>query len=348
MNAEKNKINCAVIGARGYTGVELVKILLRHSRVELRALTTRSKETVPVRKLVPTLPEGVKLEVRPYDFESLKKNADVAFVCLAHTEAAETVKQLRKAKKIVIDLSADFRLRDEKAYPEWYGHRHPCPELLKDAVYGLSEIYREKIKKADLIANPGCYPTGAALGLWPLLKADLIDSDTLVIDAKSGVSGAGKKLNEATQFCEVNENFYAYKVNRHQHTPEIEQTLSDAAGKPLRVTFIPHLLPVTRGILTTLYAKLKSGVKDAKVRSAFEKAYDKEAFVRVMPEGEFPQLHAVRHTNYCDIGFSVDARTGRIVVVTAIDNLLKGASGQAVQNMNIRLGFPEDEGLKTW
>lgn len=341
-------LNCAIVGATGYTGVELIKILLRHPHARITALTTRQKDSIPVQQLVPTLPRDLNLEIRTYSFEDVKKKADIIFLCLPHTEAMDTAAKFLKAEKIVIDLSADFRLRDWTTYEKWYGVKHTNHEILKKAVYGLPELYREKIQFAQLIANPGCYPTASILGVAPLLQQRLIDKSSIVIDAKSGVSGAGKKLNTATQFCEVDENFYAYKVGRHQHTPEIAQALSDAANQEVKITFVPHLLPLDRGILTTIYLKRKKGVDAAKIAAAFAKAYDKEPFVRIMPQGVFPMLKGVQRTNYCDIGFFTDPDSDRVIVVTAIDNLLKGASGQAVQNMNIRAGFAEDEGLKIW
>jgi N-acetyl-gamma-glutamyl-phosphate reductase len=341
-------INCAIVGATGYTGVELIKILLRHPHVRLTDLTTRQKDPIPVRQLVPALPRSVDLEIRPYSFADLKKRADIVFLCLPHTEAMETAAKFLEAGKIVIDLSADFRLRDYKTYEQWYGVKHKNRELLKKAVYGLTELYREEIQTANLIANPGCYPTGSILGVAPLLESRLIDPDSIVIDAKSGVSGAGKKLNTATQFCEVDENFYAYKVGRHQHTPEIAQALSDAAGKDVWLTFVPHLLPIDRGILATIYLKRKKGVEASKIAAAYSRAYGEAPFVRVKPHGTFPMLRDVQRTNFCDIGFLAEEGTDRLIVVTAIDNLLKGASGQAVQNMNVRAGFAEDEGLRVW
>jgi N-acetyl-gamma-glutamyl-phosphate reductase len=341
-------LNCAIIGATGYTGIELIKILLRHSQVRITGLTTRQEENIPIHRLIPTLPKNIDLEVRPYSFTEIKRNADLIFLCLPHTEAMETAAQFREAKKIVIDLSADFRLRDPQDYEAWYGVPHKNKELLKEAVYGLPERNREKISKADLIANPGCYPTGSILGIAPLLSAKLIEADSIIIDAKSGVSGAGKKLNAATQFCEVDENFYAYKVGKHQHTPEISQALSDAAGSKVNPVFTPHLLPLDRGILSTIYLKRKKDVKPEQISEAFHDAYDKELFVRVKKEGGFPSLKDVRDTNFCDIGFWVDSKSNQIIVITAIDNLIKGASGQAVQNLNVRSGFPEDEGLRAW
>ncbi len=339
-------LNCAIIGATGFTGIELAKILLNHPHVRIAALTTRQKEGIKIHSLIPSLPNAVDLEVRPFSYAEVTRAADIIFLCLPHTEAIPFAGKLLQAGKVVIDLSADFRLRNKKDYEVWYGVKHTNAALLKKAVYGLPEFYRETIRKADLIANPGCYPTGAILGLGPLLQKNLIDPGAIVIDSKSGVSGAGKKLTPATHFCEVDENFYAYKVNRHQHIPEIEQTLSDLAARDISVTFVPHLLPLQRGILSTLYAKRRKGVKPQAVAQAFSEAYGDEPFVRLKPAGNYPALKDVCGTNYCDIGFEAMADTDRVIVITAIDNLVKGAAGQAVQNMNIRCGFAEEEGLR--
>lgn len=341
-------LNCAVLGATGYTGLELIKILLRHPHVRIAALTTRQKEAIPVRRLIPNLPEEIDLEIREHAFADIKKKADVIFLCLPHTEAMEAAAWFLKAGKVVIDLSADFRIREYRTYEKWYGVSHKNPELLKKAVYGLTELYRSEVEKADLIANPGCYPTGTILGIAPLLENKLIETDSIIVDAKSGVSGAGKKLVPATQYCEVDENFYAYKVGKHQHTPEIEQALTDAAGKKISVVFTPHLLPLDRGILATIYLKRKKGVSAEKIQKAYEKAYGEEVFVRVRKPGEMPALRDVQRTNFCDIGFWADPQSERLIVITAIDNLLKGASGQAVQNMNVRFDFSEEEGLRAW
>ncbi len=341
-------INVAVVGATGYTGIELIKILLRHPHVRIAALTTRQKEFIPVSKLIPNLPPDVNLRIETYSFSDVKKKADLVFLCLPHTEAMETAGEFRKAGKIVIDLSADFRLREAAVYEKWYDKKHTNKLLLKEAVYGLPEWFREEIKQADLIANPGCYPTSAILAIAPLLHEKLAEFDSIAIDSKSGVSGAGKKLTSATQFAELDGNFYAYKVGRHQHTPEIEQALSDVSDKKIHVTFVPHLLPLDRGILTTVYLKRKKGVTGEKVREAFEKWYGSEPFIRLKEDGAYPALKDVQRTNYCDIGFFAESGSDRLIVISAIDNLLKGASGQAVQNMNIRAGFGEDEGLKTW
>lgn len=341
-------LRCAVVGATGYTGIELIKILLCHPRVEVTALTTRQEKPIPVRDLIPTLPRQYDFTIRQHSIAEIKAAADIVFLCLPHTEAAQSAASFYKAGKIVIDLSADLRLRNWKLYEEWYGVRHPERKLLKHSVYGLPEFYRKEIRKTDLIANPGCYPTVSILSLLPLLKERLIEPDSIVIDAKSGVSGAGKKAKESTLFCEVEEDFYAYKVGKHQHTPEINQCLSDAAGRAIHTTFTAHLLPVKRGILATVYGKAQKGIKAQSIREAFIKTYQREPFVRITKEGFFPALKAVQQTNYCDIGIHYEPRTRQVIVIGAIDNLLKGASGQAVQNMNIRCGLAEEEGLNLW
>jgi N-acetyl-gamma-glutamyl-phosphate reductase len=338
-------LRCAVVGATGYTGMELIKILLRHSGVAIAALTTRQQESIPVHQLIPNLVCKTDLVIRPYTVQELNQAADVVFLCLPHTEAMESAAQFRRAGKTVIDLSADLRLRDAKTYERWYGEKHTQPVLLKHAVYGLPEVNRKRIAQADLIANPGCYPTAAILALYPLVQQKLVDLESIIIDAKSGVSGAGKKAKASTHFCEVTENFSAYKVNSHQHTPEIEQCLSGAAGRKMRVTFTPHLLPLERGILATVYAKRKPSVSPQRILDAFAKSYKNEPFIRLHPKGSFPSLRHVRYTNYCDLGIEADSRSKQVIVIGAIDNLIKGASGQAVQNMNIRFDFPEEEGL---
>ncbi|HNX68653.1 MAG TPA: N-acetyl-gamma-glutamyl-phosphate reductase [Candidatus Omnitrophota bacterium] len=338
-------LSCAVLGATGYTGVELTKLLLSHPNVRVSVLTTRQEKPIPLNDVLPGVSKTIGLEITPYSFEEVKKKAEVVFLCLPHTEAMTAGDQFRNAGKVVIDLSADFRLKDPGLYPKWYGVEHVFPERLKEAVYGLCEIHRARIKKADLISNPGCYPTGPSLALIPLLKEKLIDPRSIIINAASGVSGAGKKLVTATHFCEVDGNYNAYKVNKHQHTPEIEQNLSEAAGRDVKITFVPHLLPISRGILATIYAEPAKKVTEAMIRQTLETRYRKEPFVRIKPEGKFPAIKDVQHANFCDIGLSLDARTGRLVILTAIDNLVKGAAGQAVQNMNIRFGFPEEAGL---
>ena len=338
-------LTCSVVGATSFTGGELIRILARHPHVKIGCLTTRSEAPTYARHLVPALGKSIDLVIEKFDFRKVVKHSDAVFLTLPHTLAMKAAGDFYDQDKVVIDLSADFRLSRPEVYEKWYGQRHSRKSLLRHAVYGLPEIYREKIKQANLIANPGCYPTGAILGLYPLLKNGLVKPDSIVIDAKSGVSGAGKKLSPATQFCEVDENFGAYKVNRHQHTPEIEQTLSDVALEKIEVTFVPHLLPLNRGILSTIYVKRKAGVKKDKLVKAFEAFQNREPFVRFLGLDQFPTLRQVQFTNFCDIGISINDHSDQVIVITAIDNLLKGASGQAVQNMNIRFGFPEEAGL---
>ncbi|MBI4549460.1 MAG: N-acetyl-gamma-glutamyl-phosphate reductase [Candidatus Omnitrophica bacterium] len=338
-------IQCAILGATGYTGIELAKILLRHPHVKLSCLTSRQDEPPELSLLIPEISKQTTLKLEKFNAAEVAKKSDIVFICLPHTEAMETAAHFYKAGKIVIDLSADFRLKDAKVYKEWYKHPHARKELLKEAVYGLPELNRRQIRSANLIANPGCYPTSAILGLLPLLSKNLIETRGIVIDSNSGVSGAGKKITASTFFGEVNENFKAYKVNAHQHMPEIQAALEEAAHGRVDFSFVPHLLPVHRGILSTIYAEKKKGVKKKEIFRAFEAAYGGEPFVRFKKDGEFPSLRDVQHTNFCDVGIAAEDSNGRVIVLSAIDNLLKGASGQAVQNMNIRCGFPEESGL---
>ena len=339
-------IRCSVVGATGYTGAELIHILDKHPHVKIAHLTTRSDEKIKASSLVPTLSKANDYLIEKKSLKEIARDSDVVFLALPHTSAMEVARDLLKQQKIVIDLSADFRLKSIKVYEQWYGAKHTQSVLLRQAVYGLPEVYRLRIREANLIANPGCYPTGVILGLYPLIREKLINFDSIISDSKSGVSGAGKKFTLATHFSEANENFNAYKVNKHQHMPEIEQTLRDIANHAeLHFTFVPHLLPLMRGILSTIYVKKRNGVKAAEIIQVFKKYYDSEPFVRFRGEGFFPSLRDVQHTNFCDIGVSVESKTDQVIVISAIDNLLKGASGQAVQNMNIRCGFAEESGL---
>ena len=276
---------------------------------------------------------------------SVCEGADLVFCCLPHRVAMNTVPSLLEAGHRVVDFSADYRLRDFGVYETWYKTKHTSPERIADAVYGVPELYREDIKKARLVANPGCYPTGAILSLAPLLRAGLIKPDSIIVDAKSGVSGAGRKADLGLQFGEVNEGFKAYGVGNHRHTPEIEQELSVALGDVVQVSFTPHLAPMTRGILSTIYAGGEGGADASAVRAALRDAYADEPFIRLMPEGALPNVTQVAGSNYVDIGLVYDERTSRFIVVVAIDNLVKGASGAAVQNMNLMLGLPETQGL---
>lgn len=338
-------VTCSIIGATSFTGGELIRILARHPYVQIGHLTSRSEDGMNVRDLVPGLGKANHLKIEKFNFKKVARSSDVVFLTLPHTQAMKVAGDFYDAGKVVIDLSSDFRLKQVRDYEQWYRERHQRKDLVKKAVYGLPEVYRDQIRHTNLIANPGCYPTGAVLGIYPLLREKLIELDSIVIDSKSGVSGAGRKLSPTTQFCEVDENFSAYKVNRHQHAPEIEQVLSEAAHVHIRITFVPHLLPVNRGILSTIYMSRKSKVKKERLVNAVQAFAEAQPFVRFLGHDRFPTLRDVQYTNFCDIGISVDVTSERVIVISAIDNLLKGASGQAVQNMNIRLGFPEEVGL---
>lgn len=334
----------AVVGATGYTGFELLRLLGSHGGVEVMALTSETYAGKKVDEVFPALASVHDRTLVKFEL-SVCEGADLVFCCLPHRVAMNTVPSLLEAGHRVVDFSADYRLRDFGVYEAWYKTKHTSPERIADAVYGIPELYREDIKKARLVANPGCYPTGAILSLAPLLRAGLIKPDSIIVDAKSGVSGAGRKADLGLQFGEVNEGFKAYGVGNHRHTPEIEQELSVALGGAVQVSFTPHLAPMTRGILSTIYAGGEGGADASAVRAALRDAYADEPFIRLMPEGALPNVTQVAGSNYVDIGLVYDERTSRFIVVVAIDNLVKGASGAAVQNMNLMLGLPETQGL---
>lgn len=337
-------IRVAVAGASGYTGVELLRLLAVHPEVEICSVTSRQHEGLPINRIFPSLRGFCDLICEPLDVEAIATRVDLVFTALPHKSAMDVVPGFLEAGCRVVDLSADYRLQDQATYEQWY-QAHTSPELLIEAVYGLPELYRQRIRSARLIANPGCYPTSVALGLAPLLRHGLINEQSLIIDSKSGTSGAGRGLKEGSLYCEVNEGFKAYGIANHRHTPEIEQELSLLAGKPVIVSFTPHLLPVNRGILSTCYASLVGSDSTSRLLEIYQEFYLNERFVRVLPEGELPNIAAVRGTNFCDIGLVVDSRTGRVVVVSVIDNLVKGAAGQAVQNMNVMCSLDENLGL---
>lgn len=338
-------LKVAICGGSGYTGGELLRLLSKHPEIEVIAVTSEKSAGKKVSDLFPHLHKYSNLVYEPLDREKLLDKADLFFMALPHGTSQEAVDSFLKNRKKVIDLSADYRLRDAKIYEEWYNVPHKFQGTLKKAVYGLPELYRKKIAKAQLIANPGCYPTGAVLGLYPATKNKLIDIDSIVIDSKSGTTGAGRQSDVTFSYCEVNEGFRAYGIATHRHTPEIEQEISFVAGKNIKVNFTPHLVPLDRGILTTIYAKLTKDVDLKKVLEIYKKAYAKEPFTRVLDEGRYPNVKNVRGTNLCEIGLNVNKRTNTLIVVTAIDNLMKGASGQAVHNMNIMMGFDEKTAL---
>ena len=338
-------LKVAVVGASGYTGVELIRILLGHPEVEICCLTSRQHEGLPIDQVFPTLSGFCKLLCEPLDVPAIAERADLVFTALPHKSAMEVVPDFLAAGCKVIDLSADYRLKDKQVYEHWY-QEHSSPDLLAEAVYGLPELYREGIRNAQLIANPGCYPTSAILALAPLLSRRLIEPTGLIIDSKSGTSGAGRGAKQGSLFCEVNEGFKAYGVGSHRHTPEIEQELAVLSGvRDVAVNFTPHLLPVNRGILSTCYARLHEQATTASLVELYRTHYRDEPFVRIMPGEDLPNVAYVRGTNFCDIGVVADQRTGRVIVVSAIDNLVKGAAGQAVQNMNLVCGFQEGLGL---
>lgn len=337
------KINIAIIGASGYTGAELIRLLLSHPNAEIKALTGDSQAGKDMAEVYPhlrykNLPRLVTHEQVDYS------GIDLAFCCLPHGTTQKVIAGLPRHVR-VIDLSADFRLSDPESYAQWYGHPHQAVDLQKEAVYGLCETAREQVKSARIIANPGCYPTSASLPLIPLLKAKLIDPEGIIIDAKSGATGAGRSAKQANLFAEVNDGINAYGIASHRHTPEIEQTLSAVAGQGITLTFTPHLMPMNRGILSTIYVKLAKGQTEDTLRAALEKAYGGEPFVHVLPKGHAPSTHMVRGTNDCMMNVFADRIEGRAILVSVIDNLVKGASGQAVQNMNLMYSLPETTAL---
>lgn len=337
-------VKVAVLGASGYTGVELIRLLAGHPQVRLACLTSRQHAGEPIAAVFPSLLERVPLVCSEVDVARIAESADLVFTALPHKSAMEVVPDLLAAGRKVIDLSADYRLRDVGTYEAWY-QEHTSPQLLAEAAYGLPEIYRQAVRGARLVANPGCYPTSVALALAPLIREGLIELGSLIVDSKSGTSGAGRSAKQGSLFCEVNEGFKAYGVAGHRHAPEIEQTLSDLAGEPVILNFTPHLLPISRGILSTCYASLKKASSTAELTDLYRSHYRAEPFVRVHPEGSLPNVAFVRGSNFCDIGLVSDSRTGRVIVVAAIDNLVKGAAGQAVQNMNLLLDLEETTGL---
>jgi len=339
-------IKAGIIGASGYTGVELARILTGHPGLELTIATSRQHAGRPLSEVFPNLRGLADLACTNPSVDELCESADVLFAAVPHKTAMDLVPQLLAKGRKVVDLSADFRLRDVAVYEKWY-QPHSSPHLLKQAIYGLPELYRDSIRQASLVANPGCYPTSIILGLAPLLKAGAIDNRTIIADSKSGTTGAGRGASTASLFCEVHDGFRPYKVGRtHRHTPEIEQELSCIAGRDVLLTFTPHLLPIARGILSTVYANLNDGFDQTRIADLYSAAYESEKFVRVLPVGQLADTHFVRGSNYCDISFAIDTTLNRIIVMSAIDNIVKGASGQAVQNMNLMCGLPETAGLE--
>ena len=337
-------VRVGVVGATGYAGAELVRILAGHPRVTLSTLVSRQYADVPFDAVYPALTGLVDTACTSLSVEAVCETADLIFLALPHKVPMSIVPELMRQGKRVIDLSADFRFRNAAAYEAFY-QPHTAPELLARAVYGLSEINRDAICGADLIGNPGCYPTSILLPLVPLAREKLIQASGIVADSKSGVSGAGRTAAVASLYCEITESFKAYKVADHRHNPEIDEVLGRAFQQQVHLTFVPHLVPMSRGMLSTVYATLADGVDTRQVADCLAAQYDASPFVRLLPEDRLPETRFVRGTNYCDIAFRIDADNRRLILVSAIDNLVKGAAGQAVQNMNLMLGWEETLGL---
>lgn len=334
-----------IIGASGYTGLELIRILTGHPEVEISVTTSERFAGAAIDEVFPSLKGIIDLRLCELSVQRIAREADFIFTALPHGTSMGVTEEFVKRGKRVVDLSADFRLKDSALYERWYG-KHSCPYLLQEAVYGIPEIYRNEMKEARLVANPGCYPTGAIIPLAPLLRGEVIFPSGIVVDAKSGVSGAGRSPSLTNLFCEVGEGLKAYNVAQHRHAPEMEQELSLQAGIPVSILFVPHLIPVNRGILSTVYARIQGGFSTEKVYDLYRRHYQNEPFIRLCPPGTFPSTTDVRGSNYCDVGLLVDEVSRCLIVISAIDNLVKGASGQAIQNMNIMCGFPETMGLE--
>jgi N-acetyl-gamma-glutamyl-phosphate reductase len=335
----------AIFGASGYTGQELIRILSGHPDVELTAVTSRRFAGQAVTEVFPSLAGRTSLKYQNATPADIAEICDIVFLALPHGVSMGIAPAFLQAGKKVVDLSADYRLRDVATYEQWYAP-HCSAGFLKDAVYGIPELYRSEIREAKLVANPGCYPTSIILGLAPALKNRLLDVNTIIADSASGVSGAGREPQTGSLYCEIDGGFKAYKVGKHRHTPEIEQELNALAGGKFAISFTPHLLPVKRGILSTIYATLKKDISLSELYSLYSSFYAGEKFVRICPAASLPNISSVCGSNFCDIGLVVDPRTKRVIVISAIDNLIKGAAGQAVQNMNIICGIKEEAGLQ--
>ena len=339
-------IKVGIIGATGYAGGELVRILMGHKEAEIVWYGSRSYIDQKYADVYRNMFQIVDAKCMDDNIEALADQVDVIFTATPQGFLASVINENILGKTKIVDLSADFRIKDVKVYEKWYGIEHKSPQFIEEAVYGLCEVNRDKVKGARLIANPGCYTTCSILTAYPLAKEGIIDMRTLIVDAKSGTSGAGRGAKVPNLFCEVNENMKAYGVASHRHTPEIEEQLGYASGENVTISFTPHLVPMNRGILATEYATLKKDVTGEEVKAIYDKYYADEKFVRVLGERVCPETKWVEGSNYVDIGFKLDPRTNRIVMMGAIDNLVKGAAGQAVQNMNLLFGLPESEGLE--
>ena len=339
-------IKVGIIGSTGYAGGELARILLQRDDVEIKWFGSKSYVDQKYASVYQNMFQIVDDVCMEENMEKLAEIADVIFTATPQGLCASLVNKELLSRTKVIDLSADFRIKDVAVYEKWYKITHPSPQFIGEAVYGLPELNREKIKKARLVANPGCYPTCSTLAVYPLVKEGIIDTDTLIIDAKSGVSGAGRGAKVDNLYCEVNESCKAYGVASHRHTPEIEEQLSYGAGKPVILNFTPHLIPMNRGILITAYASLAKKVSYDEVKAVYDRSYGLERFVRLLDKDVCPQTRWVEGSNFVDVNFKIDERTGRVIMMGAMDNMVKGAAGQAVQNMNLMFGLAEDTGLR--
>lgn len=341
-----DKVRVAIVGSTGYGGVELIRLLASHPQAEVTSVISSSSAGTPISAGFPHL-TNIRTELLDdIDPQAIRAKADVIFTATPAGVAAKLVPGLLEAGLKVIDLSGDFRLQDKALYEQWYKKESPDEQYLKQAVYGMAEVYGEKVRDAALISNPGCFVTATVLGLVPALQEGWIDPATIIIDAKSGISGAGRGASLGTHYSELNENFKAYKLNKHQHIPEIEMVLSDVAQQDVITTFTTHMVPMTRGIMATMYATVQGGHSVSEFVELYRNYYEGRQFVRIRQEGTWPMTKEVWGSNYCDIGFDVDSRTGRITIISVIDNLVKGAAGQAIQNMNLMMGWDEGLGLQ--
>ncbi|MCP3899371.1 MAG: N-acetyl-gamma-glutamyl-phosphate reductase [Desulfobacteraceae bacterium] len=337
-------IKVGIIGATGYTGAELIKLIFNHPDAELSIITSKTFEGKPISDVFPVFNNIINQKCQLLDVDTISEQVDVVFLCLPHKISMEYAPKFFKNGIKVIDLSADYRFNSVSSYESVY-QKHTSTELFEFSAYGLSEIYNTEIKNAQIIGNPGCYPTSLLLPMIPLVKEKVIDTNLIISDSKSGVSGAGRSATPATHFCETNESFKPYKVGNHRHTPEMEEKLTENAGQDIKITFVPHLLPLTRGMLTTIYTNTKENITRVDLEEIFNNYYGKKYFVRILQNKNFPDILSVKGTNFCDIGFYKDDDSEQLIIVSAIDNLLKGAAGQAVQNMNIIFNFNECLGL---
>ena len=340
-------IKIGIVGASGYSGSELLRFLVNHpGKLEIALCTSETYAGQCIDSVLPNLRGFLSSKFEALDIDSLKDRVDVVVLAVPHKVAMSFVPQILAQGLRIVDFSADYRLEDAETYEAWYHVDHTSTSLMSQSVYGLPERYRDCIRSAQLVANPGCYPTSAILAAMPFVKHGIVALDSIIVDSKSGISGAGPKPSENTHYANRESNFIAYNIGVHRHTPEIEQELSAVASEPIRVTFTPHLVPMTRGILSTVYMRLTEEISTEEAVAIYTNFYENEPFVRVLPTGTYPQTKAVLGSNYCDVGLEVDARTRRIVAMAAIDNLGKGAAGAVVQNLNLMFGFKETDGLK--